>query len=109
MEINGGPVFLGGLTTESSLSLGDSQLNLTSFTSLMNKLNGFNGCIQNLKIGNHEVNFEVDASMIFNAKPCRPKSQDIENVLDNEMDEKILLETMEGFDEDAYLERMNRN
>ena len=29
--------------------------------------------------------------------------------LGNGMDEKILLETMEGFDEDAYLERMNRN
>ena len=27
---------------------------------------------------------------------------------DNSMDEKILLETMDGFDEDAYLERMNR-
>ena len=26
----------------------------------------------------------------------------------NVMDDQILLETMDGFDEDAYLERMNR-
>ena len=72
-KINGGPIFLGGLITESSLVLGDKEPNLTSFTSLVNKLNGFNGCIQNLKIGNHELNFEIDLSLIFNAKPCRPK------------------------------------
>ena len=73
MEINGEPIFLGGLITESSLNLGDKQLNLTSFTSLMNQLNGFNGCIHNLKIRNHEINFESDAAIIFNAKPCRSK------------------------------------
>ena len=28
---------------------------------------------------------------------------------ENTMDEKILLETMDGFDEDAHLERMNRH
>ena len=72
MEINGGPIFLGGLTTKSSLILGDNQLNITSFTSLMNQLNGFNGCIQNLKIGNHEIDFDIDLSIIFNTKPCRP-------------------------------------
>ena len=35
-------------------------------------------------------------------------NQTLEQNLENGMDEKILLETMEGFDEDAYLERMNR-
>ena len=33
----------------------------------------------------------------------------LNNGYENTMDEKILLETMDGFDEDAYLERMNRH
>ena len=68
--MNGGPFFVGGLITKSYLNLNGSLLDLKSYNSLMNNLCGFKGCIRDLVIGNHEMNFANNSSFTVNAKPC---------------------------------------
>ena len=68
--MNAGPFFIGGLITKSSLNLNGTLLDLKSYNSLMNNLSGFKGCIRDLAIGNHEMNFASDSSFTVNAKPC---------------------------------------
>ena len=68
--MNGGQIFVGGLVTKSSLNLNGTLLDLKTYNSLMNNLSGFKGCIRDLVIGNHKMNFASDSFFTVNAKPC---------------------------------------
>ena len=68
--MKGGPIFIGGLITESPMMIGGSTLSLDSFNSIMSHFSGFDGCIQGMVIGDRKINFEEDSIITANVKPC---------------------------------------
>jgi len=72
-------------------------------------LDGFSGCLHSLELGNKVVNFKTDSVRAVNVVPCD------QNELNEYTDEdykdfysSLLDEDIGSFDEDEYLERLNR-
>ena len=52
------------------MRIGGATLSLDTFTSMMNEISGFDGCIQGLTIGGRKINFAEDSIITANVKPC---------------------------------------
>jgi hypothetical protein len=52
------------------MRISGSTLSLDTYTSIMNEISGFDGCIQSLDIGGRKINFAEDSIMTANVKPC---------------------------------------
>ena len=68
--MNSGNIFIGGVLTDVPTIFNFTNGSLEVIKSMIDGLNGFRGCLHDLKIGNQKIQFEENSILTANIQEC---------------------------------------